>query len=52
MKTEAEIAYQIRLIVLSALGLIEKDIEKSNSIKSAGFDQIVEVLIDKEKDND
>ena len=46
MKTDAELTYEIRLI--------EKEPEKNESFKSAGFDQIVDVLIDeyKEKDND
>ena len=54
MKTDAELTYEIRLIALSVIGLIEKEPEKNESFKSAGFDQIVDVLIDehKEKDND
>ena len=52
MKTDAELTYEIRLIALSVIGLIQKEPEKNESYKSAGFDQIVDLLIDEDKDND
>ena len=52
MKTDAEIILKIKLIVFSALELSNKKPEQCESYKSAVFDHIVDVLIDKEKDND
>lgn len=54
MKTDAELIYKIKLIVFSALELSNKKPEQYESYKSAGFDHIVELLIDEneEKDND
>ena len=52
MKTDAELTYEIRLIALSVIGLIQKEPEKNESFKTTGFDQIVDLLIDEDKDND
>ena len=52
MKTDAEIIHKIKLIVFSALELSNKKPEQYESFKSAGFDHIVDVLIDKNKEQD
>ena len=56
MKTDEELIHKIKLIVFSALELSNKKPEQYESYKSAGFDHIVDVLMDKnsneEKDND
>ena len=38
------------MIALSVIGLIEKEPEKNESFKSAGFDHIVDVLTDEDKE--
>ena len=52
MKTDEELIHKIKLIVFSALELSNKKPEQYESYKSAGFDHIVDVLIDKNKEQD